>query len=90
VYIITNQHNSVFYTGVTSNLTARIYEHKMKIVPGFTSKYNLYKLVFYEEQSDSLQAFAREKQIKSWSRQRKVNLINNQNPSWHDLYYSLF
>jgi putative endonuclease len=87
---MTNQYNSVLYTGVTSNLSARIYEHKMKISPGFTSKYNLDKLVFYEEQPDSLQAIAREKQIKSWSKRKKVNLITRQNPSWHDLYDSLF
>jgi len=90
VYILTNQSNSVLYTGVTSNLPARIFEHRLKIVPGFTSKYNLNKLVFFEAQPDSLQAIAREKQIKSWTRQKKIDLINEHNPSWQDLYDSLF
>ncbi|OGC40689.1 excinuclease ABC subunit C [candidate division WOR-3 bacterium RBG_13_43_14] len=89
IYILTNQYNKVVYTGVTSNLKKRIYEHKKKLIAGFTNKYNIDKLVYYEIFSDSYQAISREKQIKSGSRRKKLNLINDMNPSWKDLYYDL-
>ncbi|MCC6446936.1 MAG: GIY-YIG nuclease family protein [Armatimonadetes bacterium] len=86
IYILTNKYNKVLYTGVTNNLIKRTYEHKTKQTPGFTSRYNLTKLVYYETCADINSAIAREKQIKSGSRQDKLNLINQQNPEWRDLY----
>ena len=86
IYIITNKNNSVLYTGVTSNLPKRIYEHKNKLVNGFSCKYNLSKLVYYEVSPTMFSAIEREKQIKGKSRAYKENLINNFNPEWKDLY----
>ena len=86
VYIITNSKNTVLYTGVTGNLLGRIYHHKNKTVSSFSSKYNLNKLVYYEVFEDVKIAIEREKQIKSGSRQRKLDLINNFNSEWKDLY----
>jgi len=86
---MTNKRNTVLYTGVTSNLKKRIYEHKMKLVSSFTKKYNINKLVYYEIFNDAYNAIAREKQIKTGSRQRKVDLINSMNPEWRDLYKEL-
>lgn len=86
---MTNKNNTVLYKGVTSNLQKRVYEHKEKILKGFTHKYNLDKLVYYEVYSDSYNAISREKQIKAGSRQKKVDLINGMNESWKDLYYDL-
>lgn len=85
VYIVTNWSNKVIYTGVTNNLERRIYEHKNKLVPGFTQKYNVNKLVYFEHTSDVKAAIAREKQIKGWTRQKKVDLIESMNPEWVDL-----
>ena len=89
VYIITNLTNTVLYTGVTGNLLGRIYHHKNKTVSSFSSKYNLNKLVYYEVYEDVNLAIAREKQIKAGNRQKKINLINNFNPKWEDLYNTL-
>lgn len=86
VYILTNYENSVLYVGVTSNLIKRIYEHKHKLCDGFTSRYNLNKLVYYECIDDMLSAIAREKQIKSGSRKKKNALIELMNREWKDLY----
>lgn len=85
VYIFTNSSNKVLYTGVTNNLERRIYEHKNKLVKGFTQKYNLNKLVFYEMTSDITSAIKREKQLENWHRPWKINLINEFNPEWKDL-----
>jgi putative endonuclease len=85
VYMLTNTHNNVLYTGVTNNLERRIYEHKNKIIKGFSDKYNLSKLVYCEETGDVNAAIAREKQIKGWVRAKKNALINEMNPDWHDL-----
>ncbi len=85
VYIITNKNNTVLYTGVTNNLERRMYEHKNKIVKGFTQKYNLYKLVYYETTTDVNIAIAREKSIKNLLRVKKESLINSMNPGWKDL-----
>ena len=90
IYIMTNQFNTVLYTGVTSNLLRRVTEHKDKTVPGFTSKYNLIKLVHYEEYATMEEAIAREKQIKGGSRQKKIDLVNSKNPEWKDLYDEFF
>lgn len=89
VYIITNQNNSVLYTGVTNDLRKRICQHREKLAPGFTSKYNLTKLVHYEIFENAYDAISREKQIKSGSRKKKIDLINSSNKTWEDLYKSL-
>ena len=89
-YIMTNKYNSVLYTGVTSNLFKRVNEHKEKLVSGFTSRYNVTKLVYYEEFETMPEAIAREKQIKGGSRQNKLDLIRNKNPEWKDLYEEFF
>ena len=86
VYIMTNPKNTVLYTGVTSDLRKRIYEHKEKLVEGFTKKYNIVKLVYYEVLENSYSAVSREKQIKGGSRQKKSDLISSLNPKWDDLY----
>jgi putative endonuclease len=86
IYILTNKNNTVLYTGITSNLQKRIYEHKEKLVEGFTKKYNVSKLVYYEVFEDPLHAISREKQIKSGSRDKKLQLIESMNKEWKDLY----
>ena len=84
VYIMTNRVRTL-YVGVTNDLVRRVYEHKRKLVPGFTTKYNLTWLAYYEQTSDISSAIAREKQIKSWRRSKKVELIEAMNPRWKDL-----
>ena len=84
VYILTNRTRTL-YTGVTNNLERRVYEHKHKLIPGFTSKYNIDQLVYYEETNSIHVAIEREKEIKSWFRHRKVELIESKNPNWRDL-----
>jgi len=84
VYIMTNRSRTL-YTGVTNNLERRVYEHKRRLVDGFTKKYNLTRLVYYEESSDILAAIRREKQIKGWLRSKKIDLIESVNPEWRDL-----
>ncbi len=85
----TNKRNTVLYTGVTNNLTRRIWEHKQKLIPGFTSKYNINKLVYAEEYDDINDAIKREKQIKAGSRRKKICLIEINNPEFRDLYSDL-
>ena len=85
VYILTNKSHTVLYTGVSSNLGKRVYEHKTKIVPGFTSRYNVDKLVYYETTDDIQAVIARGKQIKAGSRQKKIALIESMNPEWREL-----
>jgi putative endonuclease len=82
---MTNKNNTVIYTGVTSDLKKRVYEHKQKLVKGFTKRYNIDKLVCYEIFDDPYNAISREKQIKAGSRQKKINLINVMNKTWKDL-----
>ncbi len=89
VYILTNKTNKVLYVGITNNLVRRIYEHKKKMVKGFTHKYNVDRLVYFDITPDVKAAIAREKQIKGWLRQKKIDLINEFNPSWRDLYYAI-
>ncbi|HVH74541.1 MAG TPA: GIY-YIG nuclease family protein [Stellaceae bacterium] len=89
VYILTNLRHTVLYTGVTGDLRARITQHRGKLLPGFSKRYNVTKLVSYETGSDATGAIAREKQIKAGSRQKKIALINSLNPQWHDLYEDL-
>ena len=86
IYIITSTNNKVLYIGVTNNLIRRIYEHKNKMVKGFSKTYNLNKLVYYEQYPTIQQAIEREKQLKTWHRPWKNRLINKLNPSWRDLY----
>ena len=85
VYILTNKLNEVLYIGVTNDLIRRIFEHKNKLVKGFTEKYNLTKLVYYETTNEIESAIMREKQLKNWHRQWKINLIMNFNPQWKNL-----
>ena len=89
VYILTNFTNQVLYIGVTNNLIKRVWEHKNKLVKGFTYKYNTDKLVYFESTEDVLSAIAREKQLKGGSRQKKLDLINKFNSEWKDLYPTL-
>lgn len=89
VYLLTNKANTVIYIGVTSNLLKRIWEHKKRLVEGFTKKYNVDKLVYYEIFDLVVDAIKREKQIKGWVRKKKVSLIESSNPNWNDLYNNL-
>ena len=86
VYIMSNKHNNVLYVGVTNNSVRRVYEHKNKIFKGFTAKYNVDKLVYYESFDDELCAIAREKNLKNWHKEWKKILISEKNPQWNDLY----
>ena len=89
IYIITNRHNTTLYIGVTSNLIQRIYQHKNKLVKGFSARYNLNKLVYFEQFEDMDNAIIREKRLKLWKRDWTNLLINEINPSWRDLYPDL-
>ncbi len=86
VYIMTNKICSVLYIGVTGNLVRRVYEHKNKLIEGFTKKYSINKLVYFETTENIEDAIRREKQLKGWRRDRKNNLIEQKNPLWKDLY----
>ena len=86
---MTNERNTVLYTGVTNDLKRRVHEHKEKLVDGFTKKYNVTKLVYYEITEDVESAISREKQIKGGSRQKKIALIDSMNKEWLDLYLEL-
>jgi putative endonuclease len=86
IYIMTNTHDTVLYTGVTSDLANRVLQHKSGVGSIFTRKYNIHKLVYYEVGNDIYAAVAREKQIKGGSRQKKIDLINRSNPEWKDLF----
>jgi len=85
VYILTNHSNKVMYVGITSDIERRIAEHKSKLIPGFTAKYNVNKLVYFEQYSDPENAILREKEIKAWRRSKKNDLVNQTNPEWKDL-----
>ena len=89
IYIMTNENNTTLYTGVTNDLKRRIYEHREKLIKGFTRKYNVNKLVYYEVFDDIDPARLRENQIKAGSRKNKISLINSMNNSWRDLYDEL-
>jgi len=86
VYILTDDRNTVLYTGITSDLKRRIYQHRERLLRGFTARYNVHRLVYYETFGEPTAAIAREKQIKAGSRQKKIDLINGFNPEWRDLY----
>ena len=85
VYILSNWDDSVLYIGVTGNLPRRLYEHRNGLVEGFTKKYNVHKLVYYEHTNDVYSAISREKQLKKWRREKKNQLIEAMNPQWRDL-----
>jgi len=85
VYLLTNWNNKVMYVGVTSNLERRVYEHKNKLLAGFTEKYKVNKLVYFETSNDVMAALEREKQIKKWRREKKNLLVIGMNPEWKDL-----
>ncbi|MGH7108955.1 MAG: GIY-YIG nuclease family protein [Stellaceae bacterium] len=89
IYILTNKRHTVLYMGVTGELKRRIYQHREKMLPGFTNRYNVSKLVYYECTDDAVGAIAREKQIKAGSRQKKIGLVSRLNPEWQDLYDDL-
>ena len=86
VYILASKKNGTLYIGVTNDLVRRVYEHKQGLVEGFTKKYNVKQLVFFEETNDVESAITREKQMKKWNRQWKIELIEKNNPEWKDLY----
>lgn len=85
IYILTNKNNAVIYVGITNDLRRRLYEHKTEQIEGFTKKYHLHKLVYFEEYSNVKDAIEREKQLKHWVRDKKNSLIQEQNPNWDDL-----
>jgi putative endonuclease len=89
IYILSNHHHTVFYTGTTNDLIRRIYEHKMKLADSFTKKYNLHKLLYYEMTHDAEAALYREKLIKKWKRELKYDAIAKLNPEWKDLYIEM-
>jgi len=86
VYILASQRNGTLYIGVTNDLVRRVYEHKNNLIKGFTSKYNIHQLVYYEHTHDIYSALTREKQLKKWKRKWKLQLIEEMNPNWCDLY----
>ena len=89
IYIMANKRNGALYTGVTSNIVQRVYQHKQALTPGFTTRYDCKRLVYYEQYEDMSTAICREKQIKGGSRKKKLALIESVNPSWNDLYEGL-
>jgi putative endonuclease len=89
VYILASKRNGTLYVGVTSDLIKRIYDHKQNVVEGFTQKYNVHNLVYYEVYNDMEEAISREKQIKKWNRKWKLSLIEEMNPEWRDLYQEI-
>lgn len=89
VYLLASKRNGTLYIGVTNDLARRVWEHKNNIIEGFTQKYNVHKLIYYEIAADVDIAITREKQMKKWRWQWKIELIEKSNPEWKDLYYSL-
>jgi putative endonuclease len=89
VYIIASRKDGAIYIGVSNNIIRRIYEHRNKLVPGFASKYNITRLVWFEMYDDPISAISREKELKKWKRSWKIQLIEAENPQWNDLYDSI-
>jgi putative endonuclease len=89
VYILASRKDGAVYVGITNDIVRRVYEHRTKAVPGFTSKYNITRLVWFEIYDDPISAISREKELKKWRRAWKVQLIAAQNPDWNDLYESI-
>ena len=86
LYIMTSKKNGTLYVGLTNNLIRRAYERKNDLIEGFTKKYGVHKLVYYEQTNDIHNAIQREKELKKWNRQWKINLIEKFNPNWNDIY----
>ena len=86
VYILASRRDGAIYVGITSDLVRRVYEHRIKAVPGFTAKYDISRLVRFDTYDDPISAISREKELKKWRREWKVRLIEEQNPQWVDLY----
>jgi len=89
VYILASKRNGTLYIGSTSDLIKRVWQHKSKIIPGFTAEYNVTNLVYYEIHQQYIEAARREKRFKNWCRRWKINLIEKFNPAWNDLYYEI-
>lgn len=89
VYILASRRNGTLYTGVTSDLKKRVYEHKFGLAEGFTKKYNVKMLVWFDQTNDVYSALTREKQIKKWKRAYKVEMIEEKNPEWKDLFFEI-
>ncbi|MGC2779481.1 MAG: GIY-YIG nuclease family protein [Bradyrhizobium sp.] len=89
VYILASRKDGAIYVGVTNDLVRRVFEHRQKAVPGFTSKYNITRLVWFEAYDDPVSAITREKELKKWKRAWKVALVETDNPEWNDLYESI-
>jgi putative endonuclease len=89
VYILASKRNGTLYIGVTSDLVKRVYEHKEGLVGGFTKRYNVHKLVYHEQTGEVNSAIRREKRLKKWKRQWKIELIEKSNPEWKDLYFDM-
>jgi putative endonuclease len=89
VYILASRKDGAIYVGITNDIVRRIYEHRIKAVRGFTSKYNITRLVWFEIYDDPISAISREKELKKWKRAWKVQLVDAQNPQWNDLYESI-
>lgn len=89
VYILASRRDGAIYVGFTNNLVRRVYEHRIKAVPGFTAKYNITRLVWFETYDDPVSAISREKELKKWKRAWKIQLIAKDNPNWDDLYESI-
>ena len=89
VYILASRKDGAIYLGITNDLVRRVYEHRTKAVRGFTSKYNVERLVWFEVYDDPVSAISREKELKKWKREWKIRLIEAQNPDWSDLYESI-
>ena len=89
VYILASRKDGAIYVGVTNDIARRIYEHRTKVIKGFTSKYNITRLVWFEIYDDPISAISREKELKKWKKAWKVQLIESQNPRWNDLYESI-
>jgi putative endonuclease len=89
VYILASRKDGAIYVGITNDIVRRIYEHRTKVIQGFTSKYNITRLVWFEIYDDPISAISREKELKKWKRVWKVQLIEAQNPQWNDLYESI-
>jgi len=89
VYILASRRDGAIYVGITNNLVRRVYEHRIKGVPGFTAKYNITQLVWFEVYDDPISAISREKELKKWKRDWKVQLIEKDNPDWDDLFESI-
>ena len=89
VYILASKRNGTLYIGVTNDLIRRVYEHKNDLIDGFTKKYGVHRLVYYEQYDDVVNAIQREKRLKKWNRQWKIELIEKENPEWKDIYLQL-